>query len=283
MLGRAVVKVFASAGDNVSGWDVSDGDLADEKTAMRAVESTRPDLVINCAGFTDVEACEDAFREAEVKAGNVLVPRFLARACEKNFVPMIHISTDYVFDGDKEGPYVESDVTNPVSQYGKSKLEGEIAVTEELPRAHLILRTAWLYGPHGRNFIDTIRGAARTRKSLRVVDDQIGCPTFVFDLAEAILACARARCTGILNAVNAGQTTWYGLTKKIMEISGASGVSVQPCSTDQYPAKAKRPKNSVLSCEKLAQTTGFRFRPWQEALEAYLTGSYPGGDSAGAA
>jgi dTDP-4-dehydrorhamnose reductase len=270
MLGRAVARTMRESGFEVVEWDISHGDLSQEHVAERAVREARPHCVVNCAGFTDVEACENPLRAEEVLAGNVLLPRFLARACAKHDALLAHLSTDYIFDGEKPGAYLEDDPAHPLSAYGRSKWFGEIAVRDELPRSHLILRTEWLYGAHGRNFVDTILRKAAAVKQLDVVDDQRGCPTYVDDLAKAIESCVRARRVGCLNAAGAGETTWYGFAKKIIEFSGMTDVAVNPCASDKYPVKAVRPRNSVLNCERLAAACGFRFRPWEEALADYL-------------
>jgi len=272
MLGRAVVRAAKTLRQSIFEWDVDDGDLSREKTANWAVEGIRPHVVVNCAGFTDVEACEDPARKTEMIAGNVLIPRFLARACAQAGSRLIHISTDYVFDGEKDAPYSEDDPVNPLSRYGQSKLDGELEVQKELPGTYLIFRTAWLYGRYGRNFVDTIREKVLAGEPLKVVDDQVGCPTFAEDLAQAILRCARARCGGVMHAVNSGHTSWFGFAKKIAELSGAPDAVIEPCAGDEYPTKARRPRHAVLSCEVLARTIGFNFRPWPEALASYLTG-----------
>jgi dTDP-4-dehydrorhamnose reductase len=270
MLGRALVSHLKRGHDEVFSWDIGDGDLAEEKTAAKAVEGCRPGFVVNCAGYTDVEGCEDPKNAKAVHAGNVLIPRNLARICARRKAVLVQISTDYVFDGEKKTPYLEDDETNPISEYGRSKLEGEQAVIEEIPHAYIIIRTAWLYGPHGKNFVDTILKKVQTTGTLNVVDDQHGCPTYVNDLAAAVGACIKTKYWGIMHAVNAGRTTWCGLAARILEESHIDDIVVNPVSTGQYPTKARRPKNSVFSCERLADVADYRFRSWSEALADYL-------------
>ncbi|MCZ7584200.1 MAG: dTDP-4-dehydrorhamnose reductase [Deltaproteobacteria bacterium] len=276
MLGRAAVRAAAARGHDVAQWDMGEGDLAEEEVAAAAVAGAMPDAVLNCAAFTDVEGCEDPANAEAVRRGNVDLPKYLARACARRDTLIVHVSTDYVFDGTKAGAYVEDDPVAPASAYGRSKLDGERAVVSEAPTTHLILRTAWLYGAGGKNFVDTIRRKLDEEAPLRVVNDQHGCPTYAADLATAMIAAAEHGLTGLYHSVNAGTTTWYGLARKIAELTARADHPIEPCSSADYPVKAKRPANSVLSREKLARH-GIVFRPWEAALADYLNPSGSGG------
>ena len=271
MLGRAVMRRLKYEKIPADAWTRADGDLSEVDTARWAVQILRPNLVINCAAYTDVEGCEDPANADAMRRGNVLIPQNLAMACGEREVRLVHVSTDYVYDGRKSVPYVEDDPVNPLSNYGRGKLEGEQAVMEAAGEQAIILRTAWLYGPYGKNFVDTIRRLARERDELKVVDDQIGCPTYVDDLADAILRCGRLRATGVFHAVNDGSTSWFGLAKRIVKRLNLE-TQVHPCTTAEYPTKAARPANSVLSCDKLEAATGLRLRHWEEAVDDYLSG-----------
>ncbi|MBZ0271964.1 dTDP-4-dehydrorhamnose reductase [bacterium] len=272
MLGRAVVAALGDAGFEPRTHTHADGDLAEGGAADDLVRAPGVRVVINCAAFTDVEGCEDPANAGAVRAGNVLIPEHLARACHENGRRLVHISTDYVFDGEKAEPYIEDDAANPRSAYGRSKLAGEKAVRRELPDGHLIVRTAWLYGAGGRNFVDTIRRLTDEREELRVVNDQRGSPTWVRDLAAAILACVASHARGTVHATNAGATTWFGLASRILELE-PHAARLTPCTTAEYPQKARRPANSVLSCDRLVGLTGYRPRAWDAALADYLASS----------
>lgn len=273
MLGRALVSALRAYRHNAVEWDVAEGDLSDEKTVAWMMDDLRPAVVINCAGYTDVEGAEDPANLDAARRANVDVPAHLARACGKKNSRFVHISTDYVFDGTASAPIPEDAEPNPISVYARTKLDGERAVIDSGARNAVIIRTAWLYGRMGRNFVDTIRRKAKTQARLEVVNDQTGSPTWAADLAEAIVRVTHGVDTGIFNAVNAGQATWYDLARAVVELAGIEGVEVVPCTSDRYPTRAKRPAYSVLDCSRLTRATGFTMRPWREALRDYLTGS----------
>ncbi len=247
-------------------------DICEAKTIERAMVNTRPDVVINSAAYTAVDKAESeteqAFRMNRDGA------RALAEAAAKAGVPIIHISTDYVFDGSKPAPYVEDDETGPVTVYGRSKLEGEQAVAAANPR-HVIVRTAWVHSPGGNNFVRTMLRLAGERDSLRVVGDQTGNPTYAPHLCAAILEIARQvkragdgfNGWGTYHAAGNGVTTWHGLASEVMRVSGELGgpsVPVQAIATADYPTPAKRPVNSALDCSKLERTFGITLPSWQE-------------------
>ena len=249
-------------------------DLAVPETIAPALAAARPDLVVSAAAYTAVDQAEDeaAIAHAVNGAGAGLV----AGAAAQLGVPVIHLSTDYVFDGTKSGPYVEEDPTNPVGVYGASKLAGELAVAAANAH-HVILRTAWVYSPFGKNFVKTMLRLAAQRDELTVVADQFGNPTSALDIADAILHIARTlptvgqgRGCGVFHLAGTGSVNWSGFTRQIMECSGRRGgpvASVRDISTSDYPTKARRPANSCLSTEKLAATYGWTAPRWQASLD----------------
>src|SRR3984957_365640 len=244
------------------------------ETIAAAFNATRPWLVINAAAYTAVDAAE-ADAEAAMRA-NRDGPEELARLCAAADVPLIHISTDYVYSGDKPTPYVEADPTGPCCVYGVSKLAGEAAVIASGARA-IVLRTAWVYAATGRNFARTMLSLAQTRDTLRVVADQRGCPTAAPDLAAAILTIAglieshgwNDTWSGVFHAANSGDTTWHGFAGAIFASAARYGAKVPeviPIPTAEYPTPAKRPENSRLDCGRLNSVFGVRLPPWRDSL-----------------
>lgn len=264
-LGRELLAVMGRAGE-VQGLDLPEADITDEASVYTLMESFGPDLVINAAAYTNVEAAEDnleaAFRVNETGA------RHLADISARFHVPIVYYSTDFVFDGRAGRPYRPEDAPAPLSVYGRSKLAGERATARENPQ-HFILRTAWLYGPGGNNFVEKMIQLAATHPVLRVVSDEVGCPTHTLDLAEATLAIARTRAYGIHHAANAGAASRYEFALKIFELAGVE-TPVEPCFGADFPAKARRPANGALDCSSLTEASGHRMRSWQEALEHYM-------------
>ena len=247
----------------------------DRPASIAAVfAETRPWLVINAAAYTAVDAAEDE-PEAAFRA-NRDGPAELARLCETAGIPLIHVSTDYVYDGGKGAPYVEADATAPQGVYGASKLAGDQAVLSGCSRA-IVLRTSWVYSPTGRNFVRTMLNAAQRTDRLRVVADQKGCPTSALDLAEAILAIAgriesagwQDRLAGLYHAAGAGWTTWHGLALATFEEAVRHGVrvpTVDPITTVEWPTRARRPPDSRLDCGRLQAMFGLRLPVWRESL-----------------
>ena len=239
-----------------------------------AFAETAPWLVINAAAYTAVDAAEDD-ADAAFRA-NRDGPAQLARLCEAAGIPLIHISTDYVFDGLKGAPYVESDPTAPQGVYGASKLAGEQAVLGGCSRA-IVLRTSWIYSPTGKNFVRTMLSVARRTDRLRVVADQKGCPTSAPDLAEAILVIAvriatdgwQDRFAGLYHAAGTGWTTWHGLAVATFQEAaryGAPVPTVDPIITAEWPTRAQRPPNSRLNCDRLESAFGLRLPAWRDGL-----------------
>jgi len=248
-------------------------DLTDEASVMAAVRSRRWSAVINAAGYTAVDRAE-----TEIAAAwrvNALGPAMLAQATRSTGIPLIHISTDYVFDGEKPGFYEETDATRPLSVYGASKLAGEDAVRTGTSR-HVIVRTGWVVGAEGDNFAKKVLRLARKRPSLQMVDDQHGCPTSAADLAEAIVTIATRVATddaaplGTFHFVNAGEATRYSLAQRILSTSAAHGgpsAEIAAIATSDYPTAARRPRNSRLATARIAASYGIVARPWETAVD----------------
>lgn len=247
-------------------------DLARPDTVAPALAAARPDLVVSAAAYTAVDQAEEepelAYRINEDGAGAV------AAAAALLGVPMIHLSTDYVFDGLKDGPYTEADAPNPQSVYGASKLAGEKAVAAACPQA-IVLRTAWIYSPFGRNFVKTMLKLAGERHILSVVDDQWGNPTSALDIADGILHVAERLAAygprpGIYHLAGTGATSWAGFAREALEASRrhcGPNAEVKEITTAEYPTKARRPANSRLLTEKLAKEFGWTAPDWRESLE----------------
>ncbi|UQS27794.1 dTDP-4-dehydrorhamnose reductase [Amycolatopsis thermalba] len=243
--------------------------------AAEAAEAGRSPLVINAAAYTAVDAAEtDEPRAFRINADGA---RVLAAACSSRRVPLIHVSTDYVFPGDASRPYEPEDPLGPRSAYGRTKAAGEDAVLGSGARAWVV-RTAWVYGAGGSNFVETMRRLEGERDTLSVVDDQRGSPTSAADLAAGLLELGRAVVSGhgpqrrVLHCTNAGETTWYGFARAIFEELGADPERVEPCTTAEFPRPAPRPPYSVLSNEAWQRAGLTPLRPWREALHAYLNG-----------
>lgn len=252
-----------------------DFDFDRPETIEDCFNAVKPWLVVNAAAYTAVDAAEND-AEAAYRA-NRDGPATLARLCAAAGVPLIHVSTDYVFDGTKPAPYQETDPTGPQGVYGASKLAGERAVLESGAQA-VILRTAWVYSPTGKNFVRTMLNLARTRDTLGVVADQQGCPTAAADLADAILAIASriavtgwdASYGGVFHAAGTGETTWHGLAVAVFEASARHGGRmpvVNAIATSAYPTPAKRPANSRLDCTKLERVFGVRLPAWRDSVD----------------
>jgi dTDP-4-dehydrorhamnose reductase len=245
-------------------------DVADPAAVEKAVADARPDVVFNAAAYTKVDAAEqDEERAAAVNADG---PANIARVCALHGGAVVHVSTDYVFAGDAAAPYEPDDPTGPRSAYGRTKLAGERALRELLPERSWVVRTAWVYGESGPNFVKTMLALEATRDTVDVVDDQRGSPTWSRDLASALVALAgSAAPPGTYHATNAGDTTWYGLAREVFAEVGADPVRVRPTTTDRFPRPAPRPAYSVLSNASWRAAGLPPLRGWQAALHAALT------------
>lgn len=248
------------------GIDVEELDITDIDAVQAFMKVNRPDIVINCAAYTNVDACET--NDILAYKVNAAGPRNIAAACLDLGVKMVQVSTDFVFDGETTTPYVEYDHANPLSVYGKSKWAGEELVREILPR-HFIVRTAWLYGCNGNNFVKTMLRLAQTRKSISVVNDQRGTPTFSRDLASEIIRLIETDAYGTYHCTNEGECSWYEFARKIFELKGLN-IDVSPISTEAFGSPAARPAYSVLRNLLLELTIGNHMRQWEEALFKYL-------------
>lgn len=249
-LGRDVSLALGAAGRDVVSFDRSGLDITDARAVRELLADQRPRAVINCTAYTAVDQCE---AEPELAhAVNEHGVRNLAEACVHADAHLVHISTDYVFDGTLDRPYVETDVVNPTSVYGRSKLEGERAALDVLGDAATIVRTSWVCGEYGNNMVKLVRRLAATGNPMSFVDDQRGCPTFTADLAPALVALADDRLGGVFHLTNAGVVTWFEFVREILEASGHDPTLVSPISTAELdpPRPAPRPANSALANQR---------------------------------
>ena len=230
------------------------------------------DFCINCAAYTQVDKAEEDKEEA-FKI-NETGPLYLAEVCAERNIALIHISTDFVFDGSKGAPYLETDLTNPLGAYGLSKLKGEQAI-ERLMTQYFILRTSWLYSEHGNNFVKTMLRLAKGRDSISVVNDQIGSPTYAMDLAKTIVRVisSKSDAYGLYHYSNRGQISWFDFVSKVFEFKGIS-ISLKPIKTTDFPSLAKRPKFSVLDTSKIQENIKVEINDWEESLKLALTKMY---------
>ncbi|MEO9220783.1 MAG: dTDP-4-dehydrorhamnose reductase [Mycobacteriaceae bacterium] len=278
-LGSAIVEQAAASGHEVTAAGSAELDITDAEAVDAAVAALagHPDpVVINCAAHTAVDAAETEPERAA--AVNTRGPAQLAQACAWRGVRLVHVSTDYVFAGDATAPYEPGDRTGPRSVYGRTKLAGEQAVLSTLPSAHVV-RTAWVYGAHGANFVSTMLRLERERDTVRVVDDQLGSPTWTGDLSAGLLELAARGDVGggVLHATNSGATTWFGLAQAVFAAAGADPARVQPCGTDEFPRPAPRPAYSVLSNGAWVAAGLTPLPPWGVALrQALSTGGFTG-------
>lgn len=269
-VGWALQHQFADVGDVIM-LDRVEMDLARPDMIRAKIRQVEPDLIINPAAYTAVDKAESEPGIAMVVNG--VAPGLMAEEAKKRAIPFIHYSTDYVYSGDKDTPWEETDPTGPLSVYGKTKLAGDEAV-EAVGGDYLIFRTSWVYGARGKNFYMTMKRLLAERDQLAVVNDQFGTPTWCCTIAE-ITAQVVDRIkkegiggrSGVYHLASRGQTTWHGFATEIAKGLGVVGKDIQPISTDEYPLPARRPAFSVLSCEKLEKTFGVVLPQWQGALE----------------
>lgn len=259
MLARDLCPMLEDADFEVIETTRNELDVTDELQVRRVISDVKPDYVIHCAAYTNVDKAEEEPETAELV--NAKSAEYIAKACASNNAAMIYISTDYVFDGTKNTPYIPDDKTNPINAYALSKLHGEEAVRKFCP-AHYIIRTSWLYGHHGKNFVETMISLAE-KTELKVVDDQVGCPTWTVDLSDAIISFIDEEPPfGTYHACGAGSTSWYGFAKEIFNLMSLN-VKLIPCTTEEFPRPAKRPAYSVMDNEGL-------LRDWKQALQEYI-------------
>jgi dTDP-4-dehydrorhamnose reductase len=266
MLGTDLMEALAS--HHLLGLDLPEMDITDARQCLEGVMAFRPDVIVDAAAMTNVDSCES--HEEEALRVNGQGTGNLAAAAGTAGALMVYYSTDYIFDGTKTDGYQEEDAPNPLSVYGKSKLRGEEFV-RSLCTEHLILRTSWLFGRNGKNFIRTIVGIARQGQPLRVVDDQRGSPTYTRDLAARTLAMVAAGCSGTYHVTNSGSCSWYELALRSVEWAAVPGARVVPVKTHEFPRPAPRPACSILIHARLAREGFPPMRPWQEAVRDYIT------------
>ena len=246
---------------NSKNLDITNKNLVSEK-----INEMKPDILINSAAYTNVDDCETNYEEAYKV--NALGPKNLANVCKDLKIPLVHISTDYVFDGKKTEPLKENDNLGPQTAYGKTKLEGEQFIQKILDE-YFIIRTAWLYGCDGNNFVKTMLNLSKSHNEINVVNDQIGSPTFTYDLAKGISEIIKTDKYGVYHLTNSGSCSWYEFSKEIFKLANIN-VKVTPVTTEEFPRPAPRPKYSVLSNDKWIKQ-GFKpLRNYKEALKEYL-------------
>lgn len=265
-LGQALLRLVSELSDmEVFPFGSKELDVTNEAMVEATLARLRPDVLINCAAHTAVDACEtDAENAYRI---NALGPKYLARACHATGAAMVQVSTDYVFDGTKTTPYVESDLPNPQSVYGSTKLAGEEQAAKYLDRLYIV-RTAWLYG-EGHNFVRTMLRLAAEGRPLKVVNDQYGTPTSHLELARMILFLIQTENYGIYHATCEGFTTWYNFAREIFTLTNTQ-VSLNPVATNEFKTAARRPAYSVLENHKLKTETVYRMADWHDALIEYL-------------
>lgn len=274
-LGFDVINELEKRGYEAVGVDIEEMDITDEDSVNKVIKEAAPQVVIHCAAWTAVDAAEDEENIPKVMAVNAKGTEYIAKVCKELDCKMIYISTDYVFDGQGERPWEPEDNRAPLNVYGQSKYEGELAV-QSLLEKYYIVRIAWVFGKNGKNFIKTMLNLGKTHDRLTVVADQIGTPTYTFDLARLLVDMAETDKYGIYHATNeGGYISWYDFTVEIMKQAGKiddkyNHVEVAPVGSDQYPAKAKRPSNSRMDKSKLIEN-GFEPLPdWKDAVERYI-------------
>ncbi len=268
MLGTHLVGLLEEAGLEFLAVDLDEIDITSADSVREAFDSARPGTVINCAAVADVDGCETASEKAF--SVNAHGADNLAIACRQFHSVLVHISTDYVFDGLKGSPYVEEDTMNPLGVYGASKAAGETRVREIIPERHSIVRTQWLFGLYGKNFVEAMLGLAREKDVLRVVNDQYGSPTYAQDLAAGLIELCRLGALGTFHVTNSGYTTWYGFASAILQRMGMDSVRVEAMTTAELGRPAPRPLYSVLDNSRYVELTGAPLRSWEEALDEYL-------------
>jgi dTDP-4-dehydrorhamnose reductase len=271
MLGHDMVEELRRRGEHVTALTHSALDISQAEPVDRAFTAHRPDVVVNCAAYTAVDDAEDDEERALRVNGDG--PRLLARACAAQGARLIHLSTDYVFAGDADTPYPEGHPPAPRTAYGRTKLAGEQAVLEELPAASVIVRTAWLYGAHGRSFVRTMIELEARRDTVDVVDDQRGQPTWTADVAARVAGLGPRvghDATGVLHATASGAASWYDLAREVFHLLGADPDRVRPVSTEAFPRPAPRPAYSVLAHDRWQRLGLPPLRNWRAALHEAL-------------
>lgn len=265
-LGYDVIQELEKRGHQAIGVDVEEMDITDASKVSRVIGKETPDGVIHCAAYTAVDAAEDNVELC--RRVNALGTENIAKVCASRGIKMMYISTDYVFDGQGTRPWEPDDERHPLNVYGQTKYEGELAVEDNLEK-YFIVRIAWVFGVNGKNFIKTMLNLGETRDDVSVVDDQVGSPTYTYDLAKVLVDMMETEKYGRYHVTNEGLCNWYEFAKEIFSLSGTE-VNLHPVDSSQFPAKAKRPANSRMSKEKLDKQGFERMPTWQDALKRYL-------------
>lgn len=266
-LGYDVVNELKKNNLEAVGVDIEEMDITDKAAVDKVITEANVDAVIHCAAYTAVDAAEDNMELC--RRVNADGTRNIAEVCKKLDIKMMYISTDYVFDGEGERAWEPDDEREPLNAYGISKYEGEIAIEDNLDK-YFIVRIAWVFGVNGKNFIKTMLNLGKTHDTITVVSDQIGSPTYTYDLAVLLVQMIQSDKYGIYHATNEGLCSWYEFAKEIFKQAGMDNVNVIPVSSEEYKAKAKRPHNSRMSKDKLEENGFNRLPSWQDALERYL-------------
>lgn len=266
-LGYDVVRELEKRGHTAVGVDIDEMDITDAAAVERVLTETQPEAVIHCSAFTAVDRAED---ETELcRRVNVEGTKNIAKICKKLDCKMLYLSTDYIFSGDGERPWEPDDEASPLNAYGQSKYDGELALKKYVEK-YFIVRISWVFGINGNNFIKTMLRLGRENGAVKVVDDQIGSPTYTYDLSRLLVDMIESGRYGAYHATNEGICSWYEFAKEIFRAAGMNDVSVTPVKSGEFPVKAKRPKNSRMSKEKLV-ANGFTMLPaWQDAVARYM-------------
>jgi len=266
-LGQELQKLLRERELDFVAFDSTQLDITSREAVLATFEAIKPDIVLHAAAYTKVDLAEDDGRELNWQV-NVNGTKNVADAAKKIGAKLVAVSTDYVFDGTQNNDYVETDAVNPQNAYGRAKLAGELAVTESGADAYIV-RTSWVFGEFGNNFVYTMQRLATTHPKLTVVNDQLGRPTWTRTLAEFMLHLVDVKATyGVYHLSNAGTTTWFEFAREILK---NTDVDVAPVTSAEFPQKAYRPRHSVMSLDK-AESTGFEILNWREALNAFLMG-----------
>lgn len=258
MLGQDLCPILEDNGYDVFETDIDLLDITNPDNIDKIFSGEKPEIVIHCAAYTNVDKAEEDIKTARLI--NATGTENIAKACKKYNATMVYISTDYVFNGEGTKPYKPLDETAPLNNYGLTKWEGEEAVRNNLEK-YYICRTSWLYGHHGKNFVETMISLAN-KPELKVVDDQVGCPTWTVDLSNAIIKIIKDKPYGTYHTCGYGNTSWYGFAKEIFNQAGLK-VNLKPCTTDEFPRPAKRPAYSIMDNDGL-------LRDWKKALKDYM-------------
>lgn len=266
-LGHDVVNELEKRGHEAFGVDIEEMDITDAGQVRRVMQSTAPDAVIHCSAYTAVDRAEDELQLC--RRINAEGTKYIAEECARMDCKLLYLSTDYIFSGGGERPWEPEDEAEPLNVYGLTKYEGEQEITKRLEK-YFIVRISWVFGINGNNFIKTMLRLGKERGAVSVVNDQIGSPTYTYDLAVLLVDMIESEAYGSYHASNEGFCSWYEFAKEIFRAAGMDQVQVTPVSSDEFPAKAKRPSNSRMSKEKLVKNGFNKLPDWQDAVRRYL-------------